>query len=97
MRVGTRTVKVGTCGSARTVAAQEFIPCYTCIHFQAWVDAPHEQTLNAMLEATAPVAAQGRRERNWWFGQPMRSIRGVRAVIAACNARKAELGERHHG
>ena len=94
MRVGTRTVKVGTCGSGGSCRAG-IIPCYTCIHFQAWVDAPHEQTLNAMLEEQRRWREAGASETV--VRATDANIRGVRAVIAACNARKAELGERHHG
>ena len=94
MRVGTRTVKVGTCGSQGACHAG-VLPCYTCIHFQAWVDAPHEQMLAAMLEEQ-----QSRREAG--VSEVVTratdaSIRGARAVIAACNARTAATGAAPNG
>jgi len=33
---------VGTCGSYGFCGANVPIPCYTCIHFQPWLDGPHE-------------------------------------------------------
>ena len=94
MRVGTRTVKVGTCGSVGPCRAG-ILPCYTCIHFQAWVDAPHEKMLDAMLEEQQWLRESGASEMV--IRATDANIRGVHAVIAACNARKVELGEARHG
>ena len=94
MRVGTRTVKVGTCGSAGPCRAG-ILPCYTCIHFQAWVDAPHEKMRDAMLAEQRWLREAGASELVIQAIDP--SIQGARAVIAACNARKAELCEARHG
>ena len=93
-RVGTRTVKVGTCGSAGACRAG-ILPCYTCIHMQAWLYAPHEKMLDAMLEDQRWLREAGASEMV--VRATDANIRGVRAVIAACNARKAELGEARHG
>ena len=58
MRVGTRERKVGTCGS-RGFCGAEALACYTCIHFQAWVDAPPLR--DAGVDARTPAADGGRR------------------------------------
>ena len=94
MRVGTRTVKVGTCGSAGDCRAG-IVACYTCIHFQAWVHAPHEERLNAMLEDQRRWLEAGASERVVEATEA--SIQGARAVIAACKARKAKMHRAVHG
>ena len=33
---------IGTCGSYGFCGANVPIPCYTCMHFQPWLDGPHE-------------------------------------------------------
>ena len=88
MRVGTREQKAGTCGSRGSCGAEAFA-CYTCMHFQAWVDAPHDKMLEWMLERRQQMEGAGTSERVVSAIDP--SILGVRAVMAACKARKAEL------
>ena len=88
MRVGTSERKVGTCGS-RGFCGAEALACYTCMHFQAWVDAPHREMLEWMLERRQHMEAAGASEMVVSAIDP--SIRGVRAVMDACDARQAEL------
>ena len=88
MRVGTREQKVGTCGSGGFCGA-EALACYTCMHFQAWVDAPHREMLDWMLERRQQMEDAGASERVVGATDP--SILGVRGVMAACEARKSEL------
>ena len=88
MRIGTREQKVGTCGS-RGFCGAEALACYTCMHFQAWVDAPHQEMLDWMLERRQQMEDAGTNERVVSAIDP--SILGARAVMAACEARKAEL------
>ena len=88
-RVGTRQTKVGTCGSAGFCGAQAYA-CYTCLNFQPWLDAPHEKVLQWFL---------GERQRAVDAGASANvvastdsSIVAVQGVIAACEARSAEIG-----
>ena len=94
MRVGTRTVKVGTCGSPKPCRAG-IVPCYTCIHFQPWLTARHRKMLDAANEEQRLLREAGASELV--IRATDASIRAIRAVIAACKARKAELGEARHG
>ena len=57
--------------------------------FQAWVDAPHREMLEWMLERRQQMEDAGANERVVSAIDP--SILGARAVMAACEARKAEL------
>ena len=88
MRVGTLEQKVGTCGSSGWCGA---IPsaCYTCMHFQAWVDAPHHKMLEWALDRRDELKAAGTSEMV--VSAMDSSILGVRAVMDACEARQAEL------
>ena len=88
MRVGTHEQEVGTCGSLGFCGA-EALACYTCMHFQAWVDAPHGEMLEWMLERRRQWEAAGASEMVMSAIDP--SILGVRAVMHACESRKAEL------
>jgi integrase len=40
---------VGTCGSFSFCSLWAPIACYTCIHFQPWLDGPHELVLDDLL------------------------------------------------
>lgn len=41
---------IGTCGTHSFCAALTPIACYTCHHFQPWLDGPHEAVLNNLIE-----------------------------------------------
>lgn len=41
--------RVGTCGSYGWCGAMAPLVCYTCIHFQPWLDGPHEEVLDGLL------------------------------------------------
>ena len=90
MRVGLRKQKVATCGSAGFCGA-EAVACYTCMHFQPWLDAPHENMLAWFLEERRRVLASGASERV--AAATDQSILAVRAVMDACATRRAELGD----
>lgn len=40
---------VGTCGEHGFCGANVPIPCYTCMHFQPWLDGPHENVYQELL------------------------------------------------
>ena len=94
MRLGTLEQKIGTCGSNGFCGA-EASACYTCMHFQAWVDAPHHKVLESTLQRRQQMKDAGASEMVLGATDPI--IHGVRAVMAACEARKAELAGVRNG
>ncbi|HDO1318115.1 site-specific integrase [Aeromonas veronii] len=84
---------VGTCGEHGFCGANVPIPCYTCIHFQPWLDGPHDDVYQSMLdererlkEITGDIQIAAVLDR---------SILAVADVIIRCEKRREELGE--HG
>lgn len=41
-RIKSNGMAIGTCGSHGFCGANVPIPCYTCMHFQPWIDGPHQ-------------------------------------------------------
>ncbi|MFJ2456716.1 site-specific integrase [Pseudomonas protegens] len=77
----------GTCGCFGFCSASVPIPCYTCIHFQPWLDGPHQEVLSELL---------AERDRIRGVTQDLtvasvldRSILAVTQVVEACNAHLA--------
>ncbi|MHC6223735.1 site-specific integrase [Pseudomonas sp. X10] len=54
-RISNGRVNVGTCGNYGFCGALAPIACYTCIHFQPWVDGPHEEVLDELLAGSDRV------------------------------------------
>lgn len=80
---------IGTCGEHGFCGANVPIPCYTCMHFQPWLDGPHEEVYKHLLEE---------RERLIEITGDLqvaatldRSITAVADVIQRCKSRKEEL------
>jgi len=48
-RISTGRDNVGTCGSYGFCGALAPIACYTCTHFQPWIDGPHEEVLEGLI------------------------------------------------
>lgn len=48
-RITNGRVNVGTCGSYGFCGALAPLACYTCTHFQPWLDGPHEEVLSELL------------------------------------------------
>lgn len=78
-----------TCGQYGFCGANAPIPCYTCSHFQPWLDGPHEEVLadllaerEHVLELTGDSAIAAVNDR---------SMLAVINVIQRCEARRAEL------
>ena len=88
MRIGTREQKVGTCGS-RGFCGAEALACYTCMHFQPWLHAFHHKMEEWMQDRQQEMKDAG--ASDMVVSTIDASILGVRAVMAACEARKAEL------
>jgi len=48
-RISNARDNVGTCGSYGFCGALAPVACYTCAHFQPWLDGPHEAILEELL------------------------------------------------
>tara|TARA_B100000749_G_C18446858_1_gene474629 strand:+ start:221 stop:1765 length:1545 start_codon:yes stop_codon:yes gene_type:complete len=48
-RVSNGSEKLGNCGSYGFCGALAPVACYTCPHFQPWVDGPHEEVLDGLI------------------------------------------------
>jgi len=82
---------IGTCGEHGFCGANVPIPCYTCMHFQPWLNGPHQEVYQDLLTE---------RERVKEITNDMevaavldRSIVAVADVIMRCNSRRAELNK----
>jgi len=86
---------VGSCGKHSFCSTMTVpIPCYRCKHFEPLVDAPHDEVLDALLKRQADENATIRIGGSRKLVLPIdlsQDIRAVKACIARCDARKAEL------
>ncbi len=80
---------VGTCGEHGFCGANVPIPCYTCMHFQPWLDGPHEDVYQRLLnerervkEITGDIQIAAVLDR---------SIIALADVIMRCAKRREEL------
>lgn len=80
---------LGTCGSHGFCGANVPIPCYTCMHFQPWIDGPHQIVYEELiaererlLEVTSDIQIAAVNDR---------SIVAVANVIQLCAKRKEGL------
>lgn len=49
-RISNGNGNVGSCGSHGFCGALAPVACYTCSHFQPWVDGPHEEVLDGLIQ-----------------------------------------------
>ncbi|MDD4965506.1 site-specific integrase [Halothiobacillus sp.] len=82
---------IGTCGEFGFCGANVPIPCYTCMHFQPWLDGPHEEVYahliderDRLIDLTGDVQVTTVLDR---------SILAVADVIQRCNRRRVEMSE----
>lgn len=87
-RIGNGEVDVGNCGSYGFCGAMAPVACYTCKHFQPWVDGPHDIILNELLEKRDEVLANTRDIKI--ASSNDRLILAVAQVIRRCNAKNSE-------
>lgn len=80
---------IGNCGDFGFCGANVPIPCYTCIHFQPWVDGPHKEVYESLLsererveQITGDIAVTEVLDR---------SILAVAEVILKCEVRNKEI------
>ncbi|MBU2861109.1 phage integrase family protein [Acidithiobacillus ferrooxidans] len=90
-RIKFKGQSMATCGQYGFCGANAPIPCYTCNHFQPWLDGPHEEVL-------ADVFAERDRVQQITDDAAMaavndRTIFAVINVIQRCEARRAELAK----
>lgn len=88
-RVRTGAANIGTCGNHGFCGANAPIPCYTCIHFQPWVEGPHQFVYDGLIaererlrEVTGDLQIAAINDR---------TILAVADVIQRCEKRKEEL------
>lgn len=80
---------IGTCGSYGFCGANVPIPCYTCIHFQPWLDGPHGSVYDDLIsERQRLLDITGDKQI---AAVNDRSILAVADVIQRCALRKEEL------
>jgi len=80
---------IGTCGSYGFCGANVPIPCYTCMHFQPWLDGPHEIVYEELInERQRLLNVTGDKQI---AAVNDRSILAVADVIKRCQIRKEEL------
>lgn len=90
-RIKFKGQNTASCGQYGFCGANAPIPCYTCQHFQPWLDGPHEEVLADLLaereqieQITGDVAMAAVNDR---------TIFAVVNVIQRCHIRRAELTE----
>jgi integrase len=90
-RIRHNGVGAGTCGTYGYCGANVPIPCYTCMHFQPWLDGPHDKVYQDLLsdrtrlyEITKDEAVTAALDR---------TIVAVAQVIQRCQARREELAQ----
>lgn len=77
---------VGTCGSYDFCGSRVPIPCYTCNHFQPWLDAPHEKVLQELIDEREKVYQQTNDLAIASVND--RTIVAVTEVVALCKERR---------
>ena len=82
----------GTCGTYGFCGANVPIPCYTCMHFQPWLDGPHGMIysyLHSERERILGLTTDGA-----IAAVNDRTILAVAQVIQQCQRRREELGQK---
>ncbi len=96
-RIGDGQVNVGNCGSYGFCGAMAPVACYTCRHFQPWVDGPHEIILDELIKKRDEVLRNTKDIKI--ASSNDRLILAVAQVIRHCHAKKSErlFLEESHG
>jgi len=82
---------IGSCGEHGFCAVNVPIPCYTCIHFQPWLDGPHEDVYSSLIDERSKLLELTGDKRV--SSALDRTIAAVAQVIQGCQERQAELVE----
>jgi integrase len=75
---------LGTCGQLSFCGLHVPFACYTCRHFQPWIDAPHEEFLLALIEDRDRMVAESYSPKI--YNIKNRTILAVAEVIQLCAA-----------
>ncbi|MGY1450262.1 site-specific integrase [Pseudomonas chlororaphis] len=88
-RISNGSVNLGTCGSYGFCGALAPIACYTCNHFQPWLDGPHEAVLDGLIsERNRVMEHTGDRKI---ASVNDRLILAVSDVVSRCDSMKREV------
>lgn len=82
---------LGTCGQMSFCGLHAPVACYTCRHFQPWLDAPHEEYLQALTDERERMIADGYSSKIYSIKD--RTILAVAEVIQLCEAGRETTGE----
>ncbi|MFI7798985.1 phage integrase family protein [Pseudomonas sp. DD1] len=88
-RISNGAANLGTCGSYGFCGALAPIACYTCNHFQPWLDGPHEAVLDRLILERDSVLEQTADRRIASVND--RLILAVSDVVNRCSAMKKEV------
>lgn len=75
---------LGTCGQLSFCGLHAPFACYTCRHFQPWLDAPHDEFMLALIEDRDRMIAEGYSPKI--YNIKNRTILAVAEVIQLCAA-----------
>ena len=81
---------VGSCGSFGFCGLMAPIACYTCSHFQAWLDGPHEQVFDELDRRRNERLAAGADPKMTQIHD--RTMLAIAEVITRCAARRSGEG-----
>lgn len=90
-RIKFKGQSMATCGHYGFCGANAPIPCYTCNHFQPWLDGPHEEVLADLISERDQV--QQVTGDSAMAAVNDRTIFAVINVIQRCQSRRAELAK----
>lgn len=88
-RIFNGEVSLGTCGSYGFCGALAPIACYTCNHFQPWLDGPHEIVLDSLIQERDIVLDQTGDRKIASVND--RLILAVSDVVNRCNAVRGDF------
>ncbi|MCW0507624.1 site-specific integrase [Aeromonas piscicola] len=88
-RISNDVVNLGTCGSYGFCSAFAPISCYTCNHFQPWLDGPHETVLDGLIQERDRVLEQTEDRKIASVND--RLILAVSDVVSRCNTMRKEV------
>ena len=77
---------LGTCGQMSFCGLAAPIACYTCRHFQPWLDGPHEEFMTVLITDRHRMEAEGYSAKMYTIRD--RTILAVAEVIKLCAAEK---------
>lgn len=81
-----RQTGVGTCGSYAWCHLMAPIACYTCLDFQPWLDGPHEEIMEDLLEERRRKLALGADVK--WTSIHDETIKAIAKIVERCTEMK---------